>query len=143
MSTSPATQAKHCPKYRKRKNRIAAQVSRDKAREKFNKDLQTYELFNSICKWFGPQKWVPSEFNGGDIPVVGDRKEKNRISSRNSRVRKKAMQVELQTRLSVLQESLKPSFEAPMDFSFPFNEANVVKFQSGTWVLGKLGWVRI
>ena len=152
MLTSPVTQAQHCPNYRKRKNRIASQIVRDQARERLNKDIQTYELFNSICKCYGPQKWVPSEFKDGDIPAdsAADRKERNRIASRNSRVRKRAMEAELQSRLSVLQDSLQPSFEPPLDFAFPFNEEDAssieVKiggriFQSGTWVQGEFGWV--
>jgi len=126
--------------------RAASQANRDNIRKKFIKDVETYELFNGICKIFPEQKWELQYFAQGDIPIVGTRKERNRISSKNSRTRAKAMYAEMERRLKCLEAEMAPFYEPPLTFDFPFGKINVSlgfsAAESGVWILKEDGWVR-
>lgn len=129
---------------RKSKNRVMSQDNRDRIKREFKSKLENYNFFNAICKMFPPQDWVLTEFKSNDVPMVGDRKEKNRIASRNSRNRAKAMYLEMDRRLSLLEAALKPRYEAPLDFPFPFDEVKVsfggCRYQFGRWKSTSTGW---
>jgi hypothetical protein len=102
----------------RQRNCEIAQQNRDLKKKQIKSKIKTYTLFNDICKIFKEQEWVPSAFKQGDIALEGERKEKNRIASRNSRVRAKAMEAELDSRIVVLERALEPTF-MPLDFAFP------------------------
>jgi len=106
---------------RHKKNRKISQEYRDLKKKEIESKINSYNLFNSLCQLFGAQDWSPKAFKKGDLPLVGDRKEKNRIASRNSRERAKAMETELDERIRVLEKTLAPQF-APLDFPFPFTK---------------------
>lgn len=121
---------------RRRANREMSQRARDKRKIQFNEKVNTYTLWNSICGFFPPQKWSPSEFKQHDVPMEGDRKEKNRIASRNSRERAKAMYLEMDKRLDLLECAMRPRYDPPLfDFEMP-------PFEFGFWELGATGWVK-
>lgn len=130
---------------RKIKNRKMSQDNRDKARREFEEKLKSYNLLNAMCGRFQPQEWVLSEFKSKDVPMVGDRKERNRIASRNSRTRAKEMYLELDRRLCVLEEALKPRYEPALDFPFPFGETIIClggcRYEFGAWKLTSTGWL--
>lgn len=130
---------------RKIRNRQMSQDNRDRAKDEFKEKLKSYNLLNGVCGRFPPQEWVLTEFKSKDVPMVGDRKEKNRIASRNSRNRTKEMYLELDRRLGVLEEALKPRYEPPLDFPFPFGETIVslggCRYNFGSWVYTSKGWV--
>tara|TARA_B110000858_G_C17792601_1_gene470721 strand:+ start:1156 stop:1563 length:408 start_codon:yes stop_codon:yes gene_type:complete len=110
---------------RRKINRKQSQLVRDRTKDEFELKRKSYNLLNSLCGVFPPQKWVLTEFKSLDVPLVGDRKEKNRIASRNSRIRAKCMHLELDRRLSVLEMELEPRYEAPMNFVFPFDDIKI------------------
>lgn len=117
-----------------RMGRIASAEARHKARLKLLKEIETYDLFNGICKLYSPQEWDPKNFKEGDIPMVGDRKERNRIASVNHRNRVKLMNKVLHDRLEVLERALEPIYTPTFDFDFPFDdECDVMGHGHGVW----------
>jgi len=136
----------------RRKSRQYSQDQRDKVKERLRHKINFYELSNSICKRYPPQKWAHTEFKQYDVPLIGSRKEKNRLSSQNSRNRKMAMDAELETRILVLEELLEPKFvpylfspPEALNFPFPFDDDLTITlggetFSSGKWTLGSTGW---
>ena len=109
----------------RRKGRIASAEARHSARLKLLKDIENYDLFNGICRLYPPQQWDPKNFKAGDKPMLGDRKERNRISSENHRRRVKLMHKVLHDRLEVLERALEPIYMPTLDFEFPFSEASL------------------
>ena len=122
-------------------SRRQSQKYRDLKKKQIQEKINAYDLFNGICKLFGPQEWSPKAFKHVDIPMVGDRKERNRIASRNSRERAKAMENELEARVKVLEQALAPQF-MPLDFPFPFVEENKIfgEHSHGVWVCEGSKW---
>jgi hypothetical protein len=128
----------------RQRNCEIAQQNRDLKKKQIKSKIKTYTLFNDICKIFKEQEWVPSAFKQGDIALEGERKEKNRIASRNSRVRAKGMEAELDSRIVVLERALEPTF-MPLDFAFPFEEDVELKVFSdshGKWVCQGQEWIK-
>ena len=110
---STLLQAQHeqvCEGNTKKLKLRSSQQYRDKLKQELKQDIATYELLNSLCNAFPPQTWSLAAFNQNDLPLVGTRKEKNKISARNSRVRSKAMRAELSRRIHILDQKLLPSF---------------------------------
>ena len=93
-----------------RKSKEYSQRYRDSEEEKIKQDIRTYELFNSMCNVYPLQKWHTDFFTQDDEPLVGNRKEKNKISAKNSRKRKKNMKKELGRRIHQLEIQLQPKF---------------------------------
>lgn len=96
--------------------RIKSQQYRDLEKAQIQQDIQTYELFNSLCNIYPELTWHPSSFTQDDQPLVGDRKQKNKISAKNSRHRKKNMKAELKRRISQLEIQLQPNFTPNFTF---------------------------
>ena len=69
-----------------------------------------------MCNMYAPQSWHRCLFTQDDQPLVGDRKQKNKISAKNSRNRKKNMNAELKRRISQLEIQLQPKFT--LNFTF-------------------------
>ena len=103
----------------KYKQREASQEHRDKIKKQRSEKIKTETFFNNICKLFPEQEWKMTFFNQNDKPLIGERKEKNRIASLNSRNRAKALDAELDRRLEVLEQALQPRFRPRFDFDFP------------------------
>ena len=122
-------------------NRRQSQKYRDLKKKQIREKINTYDLFNGICKLFGPQEWSQQAFKHVDIAMLGDRKEKNRIASRNCRERAKAMEKELDERLEILEQALAPQF-TPLEFPFPFEEQNKIfgRDTHGMWVCNGATW---
>ena len=96
--------------------RIKAQEYRDLEKAQIQQDIRTYELFNSMCKIYPVQTWHPSSFTQDDQPLVGERKQRNKIAAKNSRIRKKNMKAELKRRISKLEIQLQPNFTLKFTF---------------------------
>ncbi len=96
--------------------RIKSQQYRDLEKAQIQQDIQTYELFNSMCNIYPAQTWHPSSFTQDDQPLIGDRKQRNKIAAKNSRIRKKNMKAELKRRISQLETQLQPKFT--LNFTF-------------------------
>ena len=120
---------------KRRMCRIASAQARHKAKLKLMEDIESYTLFNRICRLYSPQVWDPKNFKHGDIPMVGDRKERNRISSLNHRNRVKLMCKVLHDRLEVLQRALEPIYTPSLDFDFPFDvgDSDILGYTHGKW----------
>ena len=118
----------------RRKCRIASAEARHKAKLQLLKDIESYNLFNRICRLYPAQEWDPKNFTAGDKPLVGDRKEKNRISSENHRRRVKLMNKVLHDRLEVLERALEPVYRPTLNFDFPFDdECDILGYAHGKW----------
>ncbi len=84
---------------------LQSRDERRRKKKKFQKDLQEYQWLNSILNVYHPQTWEPTDFAGPmDLAYEGDRKEKNKISAKNSRERTKRRNTELSNRLSHLRK---------------------------------------
>lgn len=79
---------------------LESREDRSRKKKKFEDDLEEYQWLNSIFNVYPSQSWKPTDFAGPmDIAPTGDRKEKNKISAKNSRERTKRRNKELEDRL--------------------------------------------
>ena len=86
-------------------NKIASRCERLKKRRKFEEDMEEYNILNAAVQLYPPTSFEVTEFASPNDPKPeGDRKEKNRISAKNSRERKKRRNEELERRLEALRK---------------------------------------
>jgi len=106
------------------KQKKLSQKYRDSKKRKLSKKVETYEFLNDLCQIFKPMQWTPANFKQSDIPITGDRKTKNRMSSANSRKRAKLMETELHFRIQLLSACVDQfTFPAPpLHSDFPFED---------------------
>ena len=106
------------------KQKKLSQKYRDSKKRKLSKKVETYEFLNDLCQIFKPMEWTPANFKQSDIPITGDRKTKNRMSSANSRKRAKLMETELHFRIQLLSACVDQfTFPAPpLHYDFPFED---------------------
>ena len=102
--------------------RAGSQLYRDAKKRKFEQDVAYYKLLNGIHKIFPPQEWTCNQFKKFDQPLTGERKDKNRIASANSRKRARLMNDELQNRIDLLSNCTKPIYNPPLHFPLPQEE---------------------
>jgi len=95
---------------------------RDAKKHKFEQDVAYYKLLNAMHNIYPPQQWTSNQFKDFDEPLTGERKDKNRISSANSRRRLKLMEAELQNRIELLSTWTQPIYNPPLHFPLPPEE---------------------
>ena len=84
---------------------LDSREQRSRKKKKFEDDLDEYQWLNSIHQIYPQQSWKPTDFAGPmDILPTGDRKQKNKISAKNSRERTKRRNKELEDRLMHLRK---------------------------------------
>ncbi len=84
---------------------LESREDRSRKKKKFNDDMEEYQWLNYILQMYPSQSWEPTDFAGPqDLKPQGDRKEKNRISAKNSRERTKRRNRELEDRLMHLRK---------------------------------------
>ena len=95
-----------------RDNVAYSQNYRDLKKNELEEKIGFYDFLNFIHPVF---KDLPpaSDFDQMDELLVGDRKEKNKISARNCRRRNKARLQELDRRIDLLVEKIEPNFNPP------------------------------
>lgn len=86
---------------------------REQKKKEFEKKIGFYDFLNFMHPLFPHNTWDSSDFDEMDEPLVGDRKEKNKISARNCRRRNKARLEELDRRIDLLVEKIEPNFNPP------------------------------
>jgi hypothetical protein len=117
-----------CSENRKRrrkylnKQKAFSQSYRDVKKQKFEQDVAHYKMLNDMHKVFPPQQWTSNQFKQFDEPLKGERKDKNRIASANSRRRAQLMHEELQSRIDLLSNCNQPTYEPPFYFPLPAEE---------------------
>lgn len=120
------------------RNREISQEHRDKVKAQTESKITRHNLLNGVCGAFSPIAFELTEFRQLDKPLVGDRKEKNRLASLNSRNRAKLMLAELDSRLKVLEAMVEPE-AVKYDFDFPSDEITEIqlKIKGETFTNGK------
>lgn len=88
-----------------KKRVLDSREQRSRKKKKFEDDLEEYQWLNSSLNVYPSQSWKSTDFAGPmDLKPQGDRKEKNRISAKNSRERTKRRNKELEDRLMHLRK---------------------------------------
>lgn len=84
------------------KNARVAQAHRDRKKLQLEFDIAEYRFMNDIHHVYPPTSFDLGAHTQDDLPLVGDRKERNRLAALNSRNRRKNRNKLLQLRLNYL-----------------------------------------
>ena len=104
------------------KQKAFSQSYRDAKKQKFGQDVAYYKFLNAMHNIYSHQQWTSNQFKQFDEPLTGERKDKNRIASANSRRRAMLMEEELQSRIEFLSKCNQPIYNPPLHFPLPPEE---------------------
>ena len=92
-------------------NKCASMIIRLKKKRKLAQDLEDYTWLNNMLQVYPPTSFKITDFaSPSDPKPTGDRKQKNKITAKNSRIRKKRRNQELTRRITHLKK------EADLDY---------------------------
>ena len=91
----------------KHAQRMTSKMLRAKKKEELQRNLDEYHFINDIFQIYPPTSFKVTDFaSEEDWPIRGDRRERNRITARNSREREKRRTKLLMERLEYLRPLL-------------------------------------